>query len=65
MKLTVFRVKNYKHIRDTDWIMVSDLTVFVGKNEAGKSALFHGLFKEPVRRRAVRWAEGVATTSLH
>lgn len=45
MKLTRFRVQNYKKIRDSGWITVRDLTVFVGKNESGKSALFRGLSK--------------------
>lgn len=45
MKLIAFRVQNYKKIRDTGWISVHDLTAFVGKNEAGKSALFRGLSK--------------------
>ncbi len=45
MRLVAFRVQNYKKIRDTGWISVRDLTVFVGKNEAGKSALFRGLSK--------------------
>jgi predicted ATPase len=45
MKLLKIRVQNYKKIRDTDWILCRDLTVFVGKNEAGKSALFRGLSK--------------------
>jgi hypothetical protein len=45
MKLTAFRVQNYKRIQDTDWIECSDLMVFVGKNEAGKSALMRGLSK--------------------
>jgi predicted ATP-dependent endonuclease of OLD family len=45
MRLTRFRVQNYKKIRDSGWISVGDLTVFVGKNESGKSALFRGLSK--------------------
>lgn len=45
MKLTAFRVQNYKKIRDTGWVEVGDLTAFVGKNEAGKSAVFRGLSK--------------------
>lgn len=45
MRLTKFRVQNYKKIGDTGWITVRDLTAFVGKNEAGKSALFRGLSK--------------------
>ncbi len=45
MKLSKFRVQNYKKIDDTGWIKCSDLTAFVGKNEAGKSAMFRGLSK--------------------
>ena len=45
MKMTKFRVQNYKKIQDTDWINCSDLTVFVGKNESGKSSIFRGLSK--------------------
>jgi len=45
MRLVAFRVQNYKKIRDTGWITVADPAAFVGKNEAGKSALFRGLSK--------------------
>jgi predicted ATP-dependent endonuclease of OLD family len=45
MKMIRFRVQNYKKVQDTDWISCDDLTAFVGKNEAGKSALFRGLSK--------------------
>ncbi len=45
MKMTKFRVQNYKKIQDTGWITCSDLTVFVGKNESGKSSIFRGLSK--------------------
>lgn len=45
MKLTRFRVQNYKKIEDTGWVTCKDLTVLVGKNEAGKSAIFRGLSK--------------------
>jgi len=45
MRLERFRVQNYKKVGDTDWVNVRDLTVFVGKNEAGKSAIFRGLSK--------------------
>ena len=45
MKLESFRVQNYKKIRDTDWVAVGALTVLVGKNEAGKSAILRGLSK--------------------
>jgi predicted ATP-dependent endonuclease of OLD family len=45
MQMTKFRVQNYKKINDSGWINASNLTAFVGKNEAGKSALFRGLSK--------------------
>ncbi|HUU16571.1 MAG TPA: AAA family ATPase [Sedimentisphaerales bacterium] len=45
MKLKAFRIKNYKKIRDTKWTDCEDLTVFVGKNESGKTALFKALSK--------------------
>ena len=45
MKLTKFRVQNYKKINDTGWVDVGQMTAFVGKNEAGKSAVFRGLSK--------------------
>ena len=40
-----FRIQNYKKIQDTNWIECNNITAFVGKNEAGKSALFRGLSK--------------------
>ncbi len=45
MELEAFRVQNYKRIEDTGWISCRDLTVLVGKNEAGKSAVLRGLSK--------------------
>lgn len=45
MRLKSFRVQNYKKVRDTGTIAVGDLTVFVGKNESGKSAILRGLSK--------------------
>lgn len=45
MKLIAFRIQNYKKVRDSGWVTVRELTAFVGKNEAGKSALFRGLSK--------------------
>lgn len=45
MKMARFRVQNYKKVQDSGWISCGDLTAFVGKNEAGKSALFRGLSK--------------------
>lgn len=45
MKLEAFRVQNYKRVEDAGWITCRDLTVLVGKNEAGKSAVLKGLSK--------------------
>ncbi len=45
MQLEAFRVQNYKKVRDTGWISCRELTVLVGKNEAGKSATLRGLSK--------------------
>jgi len=45
MKMLKFRVQNYKKIEDSGWISTEDITAFVGKNEAGKSAIFKGLSK--------------------
>ena len=45
MQLAEFRVQNYKIIEDSGWIPVQDLTILVGKNESGKSAIFRALSK--------------------
>ncbi|MCE5225815.1 MAG: AAA family ATPase [Porphyromonadaceae bacterium] len=45
MQLEAFRIQNYKRISDTGLISCRDLMAFVGKNEAGKSAIFRGLSK--------------------
>ncbi len=45
MRLNKFRDQNYKKVLDTGWVSCEDLTVFVSKNEAGKSAIFRGLSK--------------------
>ena len=45
MRLQAFRVQNYKRVEDTGWVSARDLTVLVGKNEAGKSAILRGLSK--------------------
>lgn len=45
MKLNAFRVQNYKKVQDAGWVSCRELTVFVGKNEAGKSAIFCSLSK--------------------
>lgn len=45
MKLTHFKVTNYRNVWDSDWIEVGDITAFVGQNEAGKSNLFEALYR--------------------
>ena len=45
MKLTRFRVQQYKRIEDSGWIEVGDVTAMVGKNEVGKSSIFRALSK--------------------
>lgn len=43
MKATKFRVKNFRNIEDSGWIPVENVTAFVGRNEAGKTALLKAL----------------------
>ncbi len=45
MELIAFRVTMYKGILDSGWVEVAPLTVFVGKNEAGKTSLLRALNK--------------------
>lgn len=45
MKLSGFQVTQYKGVADSSWIDVEDLTVLVGKNEAGKTTLLRALHK--------------------
>lgn len=45
MKIKKFKIDKYKCIDQSGWIDVSDLTVIVGKNEAGKTTLLKGLHK--------------------
>ena len=45
MDLITFRVTMYKGIIDSEWVEVNPLTVFVGKNESGKTSLLKALHK--------------------
>ncbi len=45
MILKKFKIENYKSIIKTDWIELEKLTVFVGKNEAGKTTILKALHK--------------------
>ena len=40
-----FRVLNYRNIDDSGWIPLERVTAFVGRNEAGKTALLKALHK--------------------
>jgi hypothetical protein len=44
MKLSQFRVQNYRNILDSGSIRVGSVTAFVGQNESGKSNLFEALY---------------------
>lgn len=43
MKAKRFRVENFRNIEDSGWIPIEDVTAFVGRNEAGKTALLKAL----------------------
>lgn len=44
MRLKRFRITNYRNILDSGWITTTNVTAFVGQNEAGKSNLFEALY---------------------
>jgi energy-coupling factor transporter ATP-binding protein EcfA2 len=43
MKIKRFRVQKFKCVVDSGWVDVDELTVLVGKNEAGKTSLLRAL----------------------
>ena len=45
LKMTKFRVRNYRNINDSGWIPVENVAALVGCNESGKSALLKALHK--------------------
>jgi len=45
MRLTRFRVQNYRTIADSDWIDVQRITALIGQNESGKSNLCEALYR--------------------
>ena len=45
LKVTKFRVRNYRNINDSGWIPIENVTALVGCNESGKSALLKALHK--------------------
>lgn len=45
MKFQAVRVRSFRSITDSGWVDCERLTVFVGRNEAGKTALFKAIHK--------------------
>lgn len=45
MKLTAFRVTNFRSVRDSGWIDTDDVTSLIGTNESGKTNLLVPLWK--------------------
>lgn len=44
MRFEGFQVTNFRNVPDSGWINTSQITAFVGQNEAGKSNLFEALY---------------------
>jgi predicted ATP-dependent endonuclease of OLD family len=45
MKLSAFRIQNYRSVIDSGWIDTGDISVIVGKNESGKTSVLKALWK--------------------
>ena len=45
MKLTRYRVTNFRSVKDSDWIDANDVTALIGVNESGKTNLLLPLWK--------------------
>src|SRR5690349_429086 len=45
MKLTGFRVTNFRSIEDSGWISTDDVTALIGTNESGKTNILMPLWK--------------------
>lgn len=45
MKLTAFRIKNFRSIKDTKWheLAYDNITCLIGQNESGKTSILEGL----------------------
>ena len=43
MRLERLRIKNYKAIEDSEWLSIDDLSILIGKNDAGKSTLLESI----------------------
>lgn len=71
MKLTLFRVSNYRNVLDSGWIDVGSITAFVGQNESGKSNLFKALSRinpfvpnETYPQRCINWRRAHARSRV-
>lgn len=54
MKLTKYRVTDFRSVQDSGWIECDDVTTLVGVNESGKSNLLLALWKlNPAREGAI------------
>ena len=45
MKLTRFRVTNFRSVKDSGWVDIDDVTALIGVNESGKTNLLLPLWK--------------------
>lgn len=45
MKAKRFRIQNFRNIDDSGWILLDQVTAFVGRNESGKTTLLKALHK--------------------
>jgi hypothetical protein len=45
MRMTAFRIQNFRSILDSGWVTIKDIIGIVGKNEAGKTSLLKALWK--------------------
>jgi len=43
MRLLAVKFEHFRCFHDTDWLPVQDLTVLVGENESGKTAVLDGI----------------------
>ena len=63
---TRFQVLNYRNIDDSGWIPLERVTAFVGRNEAGKTALLKALHKfHPAIGGTVPRPAGFPTRPFH
>jgi predicted ATPase len=60
MKLTRYRVTNFRSVKDSGWIDCDDVTTLIGVNEAGKSNLLLALWKlKPAQGGAINLLQDI------